>query len=72
VTHKHNVHTNAASNEPSSIIHQHNNQPSNENLNHEISVASELAFQLQFDKSNPRTIATTHAAITVLKKQVRD
>jgi hypothetical protein len=47
-----------------STINTTTNQPSDEHLNHEISVASESAFELQFDKSNPHIIATTHAAIT--------
>jgi hypothetical protein len=47
------------------------NWPSDEHLNHEISVASKLASQPQYNKSNLRTIATTRGVTTVLNIKVR-
>jgi hypothetical protein len=47
------------------------NPARNEHLNHEISVASIIAFPSQYNQNNPHTIATICGATTVLIVEVR-
>jgi hypothetical protein len=53
----------------------HNNTTTNpareEHLNHEISVASVIAFPSQYNQNNPHIIATICGATTVLLVEVR-